>query len=373
MNGSPQGVCEKSWQRRMSPARMPAERSSSALRRSAALATVAPRPVDQAAQCVELHRRRAAWRPGRGRRCAGRERLRSSWFLPVRSRTREPPPRLRVGACRSWLPSATENSRSCFASIFTTRLYESYSPRLQLTNTTVTINLGAQARLPAPFRAREPRRAGSRRRSTPRGRACSSGPGRPRSRCSSKPAPSSTTVTKRSPARSSIRTSARRAPACLRAFASPSWTIRKTSICSSGASRIAVLDLEVDLEPAVGGEEVDVAAERRVERRGAARRGEREHGEPRLLLRRGGRLLELRQRPLGVGAVLEHARVGRDGEQVLREPVVDLARDACALLGDRAAELGEAGSRATRRRAARCTRAGAGSRPARRTRSRAAA
>src|SRR6266516_5211913 len=55
---------------------------------------------------------------------------------------------------------------------------------------------------------------------------------------SSKPAPSSTTLTKRSPARSSIRTSARRAPACLRAFASPSWTMRKTSICSSGASRI---------------------------------------------------------------------------------------------------------------------------------------
>ena len=32
----------------------------------------------------------------------------------------------------------------------------------------------------------------------------------------------------------------------------------------------------------------------------------------------------------------------RDGEQVLREPVVDLARDARPLLGDRAPELGEA-------------------------------
>src|SRR5205823_5707669 len=54
--------------------------------------------------------------------------------------------------------------------------------------------------------------------------------------CSSKPPPSSRTVTTRWPWRSPITTSARRAPACLRTFASPSWTIRKTSICSSGAS-----------------------------------------------------------------------------------------------------------------------------------------
>ena len=128
----------------------------------------------------------------------------------------------------------------------------------------------------------------------------------------------------------------------MRAFASPSCTIRKTSICSSGASRIAVVDLELDLELAVGGEEVDVAAQRRVERRVPARRREREHREPRLLLRRGGRLLEPRQRLRRVGAGLEHARVRRDREQVLREPVVDLARHARALLGDRAPELGEA-------------------------------
>ncbi len=41
-------------------------------------------------------------------------------------------------------------------------------------------------------------------------------------------------------------------------------------------------------------------------------------------------------------ARLEHRRVRRDGEEILRETVVDLARHACALLGDGAAELGEA-------------------------------
>src|SRR5204863_8172615 len=103
-----------------------------------------------------------------------------------------------------------------------------------------------------------------------------------------------------------------------------------------------VLDLEVDLELAVAGQKVHVAAEGRVEWRRAAGRREREAGEARLLLRRCGRILAMRQDCRERAAALEPARVRRDGKQVLREPVVDLARDPGALLGDRAAELGEA-------------------------------
>src|SRR5919198_737530 len=103
-----------------------------------------------------------------------------------------------------------------------------------------------------------------------------------------------------------------------------------------------VLDLEIDLELAVRGQEVDVAPQRRVEWRRAAGRREREHCEPRLLLGGLRGLLQLRQRRFRRGAVLEHARVRRDREQVLREPVVDLARHSGALLGDGAAEFGEA-------------------------------
>ena len=61
--------------------------------------------------------------------------------------------------------------------------------------------------------------------------------------------------------------------------------MRKISICSSGREADRGVDLEVDLELAVGGQELDVAAQRRVERGGAARRREREDREARLLLR----------------------------------------------------------------------------------------
>ena len=101
------------------------------------------------------------------------------------------------------------------------------------------------------------------------------------------------------------------------------------------------VDLELDLEPAVGGQDVDVAAQRRVERRGPARRREREDREPRLLLREQRGLLQARHRFVDRRAVLEHRRVRRDREEILREAVVDLARDACTLLGDSASELGE--------------------------------
>ena len=102
----------------------------------------------------------------------------------------------------------------------------------------------------------------------------------------------------------------------------------------------AGVDLEVDRELAVGDEEVDVAAKGGVERSVTRRRRERQDRELRLLLRRRGGELELRQRRRRIGTRLEHARVRRDGEEVLRDAVVDLARDARALLRHRAAELG---------------------------------
>jgi hypothetical protein len=103
-----------------------------------------------------------------------------------------------------------------------------------------------------------------------------------------------------------------------------------------------LVDLELDVEGAVGGQELHVAPQRRVERRVARRGREREDREAGLLLRELRRLLEpwcdlLHRRPR-----LEQAGVRRDGEEVLRETVVDLTRHARPLLGDGAAELGGA-------------------------------
>ena len=101
----------------------------------------------------------------------------------------------------------------------------------------------------------------------------------------------------------------------------------------------AVVDLELDLEAAVGGEEVDVAAQGGVERRRPAGRREREDGEACLLLRGGGSLLQARKDLVLGRARLEHAGVGGHGEEVLRQPVVDLSRHARPLLRHRATEL----------------------------------
>ena len=195
----------------------------------------------------------------------------------------------------------------------------------------------------APFRGRASRRGGSRRRSQAARARMFFRPCRPgcRPRRSRRRRRGRTRSARRP--RCPITTSARRASACLRTFASPSCTMRKTSICSSGASRIAVVDLEVDLELAVGGEEVDVAAQRGVERRRC---------RPRTRAR-GSRSAPPAARPRpppsaarasasGRRPASSIARVRRDGEEVLREPVVDLARDARPLLRDRAPELGVA-------------------------------
>ena len=133
------------------------------------------------------------------------------------------------------------------------------------------------------------------------------------------------------------------------------------------------VDFEVDLEHAVRRQELDVAAKRGVERRGAARGGEREDREARFLLCEQGSLLQARRDFLDRRARLEHRCVRRDGKEILREAVVDLARDARALLRDRAAELGEADRAPGADEDQRRTRACAGSRPARRRCSRAAA
>ena len=100
------------------------------------------------------------------------------------------------------------------------------------------------------------------------------------------------------------------------------------------------VDLEVDLECAVGGQQLDVALQRGVERRDTCRRRESEDCEAGLLLRRLRRLLDLRDELLGGPALLEHRRVCRDREQVLRETVVNLACKSRAFLRDRATELG---------------------------------
>ena len=88
-------------------------------------------------------------------------------------------------------------------------------------------------------------------------------------------------------------------------------------------------------------EELDVTPKRGVERCSAACGGEREDREARLLLRKDAASLR-RGTVSSIGAPASSIRrVRRDGEQVLREPVVDLARDPCAFFGDRSPELGE--------------------------------
>ncbi len=100
------------------------------------------------------------------------------------------------------------------------------------------------------------------------------------------------------------------------------------------------VDVELHLELAVGGQEVDVSPECRVERRRPRGRRERESREAGLGLGCLRCLLELRDRLADVGAGLEHRRVRGDRKEVLGEAVVDLARHPRALLGDGAAELG---------------------------------
>src|SRR5947209_20437807 len=80
----------------------------------------------------------------------------------------------------------------------------------------------------------------------------------------------------------------------------------------------------------------------RVERRATRCRRERENRVARLLLRRQCSRLQRRHGGCDVGAVLEHRRVRRDREEILREPVVDVAGDPCPLLSDCAPELGGA-------------------------------
>ena len=102
------------------------------------------------------------------------------------------------------------------------------------------------------------------------------------------------------------------------------------------------VDLEVDLERAVGGQDVDEPPQRCVERRAARRRRQGEDREPRFLLRGERRSFQLRQDLGRIGSGFEHRRVRRDREQVLGEPVVNLARNTGTLLGDRPSELGAA-------------------------------
>src|SRR5205085_11778135 len=78
--------------------------------------------------------------------------------------------------------------------------------------------------------------------------------------------------------------------------------------------RDSAVDLQLDLELPVGGQELDVAAEGGVERRRAARRRESQDGEARLLLRGGRGLLELGDDLVDCRAAFEPACVRRDRE-----------------------------------------------------------
>ena len=145
----------------------------------------------------------------------------------------------------------------------------------------------------------------------------------------------------RRPSRSPIVTQACRAPACLRAFASPSCTIRKTSICSSGPEpdRSGSISSSTSSAPS--------AVRKSTYRRSAASNGERPDADESARIANrasccaaSAASFEARQGLGGIGAGLEHRRVRRDREQVLREAVVDVARDPRPLLGDGAPELG---------------------------------
>ena len=124
------------------------------------------------------------------------------------------------------------------------------------------------------------------------------------------------------------------------------------------------VDLELDLEPAVGRQHVDVAAERGVERSSAARGREREDREARLLLREDRRLLDPRSALLDRRAAPRASTrasrrrtgtaPGRRGSRV--RPVRARRRPR--------ARTRRTGSRARRRSGRRRTRACAGSRPA---------
>ena len=104
-----------------------------------------------------------------------------------------------------------------------------------------------------------------------------------------------------------------------------------------GREHRAGVDLQVDVQCAVGRDELDVAAKRGVERRRPARRGEREHGELGLLLG----LQRRRGRDRHVGAVPASSIVACvETAKVLREAVVDLPPPS-PLLRDRPPELGE--------------------------------
>src|SRR5215203_886658 len=76
----------------------------------------------------------------------------------------------------------------------------------------------------------------------------------------------------------------------------------------------AGIDLQLDGELAVGGQDVEVTTERGVERRVAAGRRERQDREARLLLSERSDILQPLHGAVGRSATLEHRGVGRDRE-----------------------------------------------------------
>ena len=189
----------------------------------------------------------------------------------------------------------------------------------------------------------------ARRRRAARARACRRGRGRRRrSRC----AAARRGRGRRSRARARRRASARaprsaRAPACLSAFVSASWTIRYAARSMPGRQRAALAARPCSSTGRPGGagaldQRVELG-QRRLRRERAARRPRRvqqaeqpahlgQRLAPGVLDLRGGRRRRGRGRGRGSAA---RRRPGRPSPRRVRDDVVHLARDPAALLGHR--------------------------------------
>ena len=156
---------------------------------------------------------------------------------------------------------------------------------------------------------------------------------------SSKPTPSSDTSTTRRPVRWEIETSTWRASAWRRALPSPSCTIRKTSICSSGASRtVGSTSSSTSRAPS--------AVRTSTYRRSAeSKRAEPPAGDSARTAKRASCCAVmaacLRRGSTSSSGAPDSSMLTprRDREEVLRETVVDVPRDARPLVRDGAPEL----------------------------------
>ena len=154
----------------------------------------------------------------------------------------------------------------------------------------------------------------------------------------SKPAPSSATVSSSASSAQRRRTSMCSAPAWRSALCSASWAIRKTSVCRCAGAVAG--DVEVDRAAVRAAQDVDVLGERDREALGLERGRAQVDDDRAQLLHRLARELarELELRAGGCDVALEQRAAGlggeHDAEELLRDRVVQLAREPVALLDD---------------------------------------